>query len=196
MALTTIPTFTPSGFLQMSTPPAPLPNATEGYLPPLYGNVANTLALPAGSSPATVLIQNLGPEAAVVLLTTAAATTTGTASAGSVTVTLTSGTDVAVGQAVVGPGMNQGTFVAAISGTTLTISQPTTEAITTGSGSLNFIVPVTLPPAWSECSACSADARAACGSGLCRVGIHIGCVPESGIEISAGCKRGAVTKGR
>ncbi len=147
MALTTIPTFTPSGFLQMSTPPAPLPNATEGYLPPLYGNVANTLALPAGSSPATVLIQNLGPEAAVVLLTTAAATTTGTASAGSVTVTLTSGTDVAVGQAVVGPGMNQGTFVAAISGTTLTISQPTTEAITTGSGSLNFIVPVTLPPA-------------------------------------------------
>ncbi len=138
--LATIPTFTPSGYLQMCAP-APLPPDPSGNLPPYYGSRANTLALPAGSSPATVLIQNLGPEPAIVLLTTAAATTTGTASSGSTALTVASGTSIAVGQAVIGTGINPGTLVASVSGTAVTLSQPTIAAV---SGTVNFVVPVTL----------------------------------------------------
>jgi len=53
---------------------------------------------------------------------TAAATTTGTWSSGSNSVTLASGTGVAIGQAVTGAGMYPGTIVLAISGTSLTLS--------------------------------------------------------------------------
>jgi hypothetical protein len=144
MALATIPTFTASGYLQMSTPPAPLPNASSTAYPPLYGSVPNTLALPAGSSPATVLIQNLGPEPAIVLLTTAAATTTGTVAAGSMAMTVASGTSIAVGQAVIDSAgkLKQGTFVAAVSGTAVTLSQPALGAMS--GAAVNFVVPVTL----------------------------------------------------
>jgi hypothetical protein len=106
--------------------------------------VPNTLALPAGSSPATVLIQNLGPEPAIVLLTTAAATTTGTVAAGSKSMTVASGTSIAVGQAVIDSAgkLNEGTFVAAVSGTAVTLSQPALGAMS--SAAVNFVLPVTL----------------------------------------------------
>jgi uncharacterized protein YybS (DUF2232 family) len=138
MALATLPTFTPSAVIALVTPP-PTQSDPAGISFPYFG-IANTVALPAGSSPATVLITNLGPEPAFVLIATAVATTTGTASAGSLAVTLASGTSVVVGQAVVGTGIAQGTFVSAISGTALTLSQVTTAALV--GGTLNFVAPV------------------------------------------------------
>lgn len=139
MALTLIPTFTPSGYLTLNTPPVPPPDPTGMNTP--YVAKANTLALPAGSSPATVLIQNIGPDPVYVLLTAAAASTTGTAPSGSKTVTVASATGIAVNQAVIGVGLAEGTVVQAISGTTVTLNRPTVAALSTTA--LSFVVQVT-----------------------------------------------------
>jgi len=143
MALNLIPTFTPSATFLLVTPP-PTQSDPLGISMP-YQGIANTVALPAGSSPATVLITNLGPEPAFMGLGTAVATTTGTAAAGVKAVTLASGASVAVGQAVIAVGVPQGTVVSAISGSgsgaILTLSQATTAALSTTT--IVFVAPVT-----------------------------------------------------
>lgn len=142
MALTTIPTFTPSGYAQFATPAAALPNPSQTYLPPFYASTANTIPLPAGSAPQTVLVTNLGPEPAIVLLTTAAATTTATGIVGSSTITVASATGIVAGHAAIAAGLNQGTFVVAINGTVVTLSQPVVVALS--GTTINFVVPVAL----------------------------------------------------
>src|ERR1039457_3919014 len=107
MALNLIGTFTPSATFALVTPPPTQSNPLGINLP--YAGIANTVALPAGSSPASVLITNLGPEPAFVSLGVAVVSPTGTANAGSTAVTLSAGTSVAVGQSVVGTGIAQGT---------------------------------------------------------------------------------------
>jgi hypothetical protein len=73
-----------------------------------------------------------------------AITTTATASAASTAVTLVSGSGVAIGQYVSGPkGIAPGTYVAGISGTALTLSQATTEAVAAGTPiSITWTVPL------------------------------------------------------
>lgn len=120
--------------------------------------VPNAAAIPNGSSPTTMLVTNLGTEAAYIGLTTAAATTTATAAAGSSTITVASATGIAIGQVVLGAGIASGvvipagylqypngvqvTTVAAISGTTITLSAPVTAALS--GTTLNFINPIGL----------------------------------------------------
>jgi hypothetical protein len=140
MALTLIATFTPSAYLVLAAPPQPAYNPTLSAAGPQVP-IANTLALPAGSSPASALITNIG-KPGVVLLTTATATTTGTVAPGSTAMTVASGANIAVGQAVIGAGLNPGTFVAKVSGTAVTLSQPAIAQMTTAA--VNFVVPVTL----------------------------------------------------
>ena len=139
MAINLIGTFTPSATFTLVTPP-PTKSDPLGISMP-YAGIANTVALPAGSSPATVLITNLGPEPAFISMGTAVVSPTGTAIAGSTAVTLSSGTSVVAGQAVVGTGIAEGTFVQAINGTALTLSQPTTAVL--AGGTLSFVAPVT-----------------------------------------------------
>ncbi|KAA6459646.1 hypothetical protein DYQ86_16130 [Acidobacteria bacterium AB60] len=55
--------------------------------------------------------------------------TTGTASSGSTALTVASGTGIQVGQAVTGAGIAPNTTVAAVSGTSVTLSQNTTAAL-------------------------------------------------------------------
>jgi hypothetical protein len=140
MALQTVATFTPSGYASLVTPP-PIQSDPLGINLPYLG-IANTIALPAGSTPATVLINNLGPEPAIVLIGTAAATTTATASAGSKTLTVASGSSIAIGQAAIAAGIPQGAVVASVSGTTVTINMATTAALSTTT--INFVTTVTL----------------------------------------------------
>ena len=142
MALTLVGTFTPSGYAQFATAQDPGISTTfTGFYTTNPRAIPTAIALPAGSTPATVLISNAGPEPCWVSIAAATATTTGTATAGSTAVTLASGTSVAVGQVVVGAGIAPGTFVLVISGTALTLSQPTTAALSTTA--LNFVTPVT-----------------------------------------------------
>lgn len=129
------PTFSPSGYETFVTPPSVNSDPTGVSLP--YFGKANTVALPTGTNPASVLVQTGGPEPAFVLISAAAATTTGTAAAGATAVTLASGTSVLVGQAVIGTGIAEGTTVAAISGTALIISRATTASLSTTT--LNFV---------------------------------------------------------
>ena len=140
MALATLPTFTPSGYFQFVTPP-PAQSDPSGKTF-RYAGIANTIALPAGIAPATILISNYGPEPATVLATTAAATTTATATAGSTALTVASGSSIAVGQAAIAVGIPQGAIVTAVSGTAVTINLATTAALSTTA--INFVVPVTL----------------------------------------------------
>ena len=140
MALTLIGTFSPSAYFSLVSPP-PVQSDPAGIKFPYIG-LANTIALPAGSSPATILIANLGPEPAAVAATTAAATTTATAASGSTTLTVASATSIAVGQAAIATGIPQGAVVTAISGTAVTINLPTTAALSTTA--ISFVVPVTL----------------------------------------------------
>ena len=140
MALTTIPTFTPSGYATLVTPPA-TKSDPSGVSMPYYG-IANTIALPAGSTPATILINNLGPEPAVVTVNTAAKTTTATATAGSTALTVASGTSIVIGQAAIAVGIPEGAFVTAVNGTAVTINVATTAALSTTA--INFVTQVTL----------------------------------------------------
>jgi hypothetical protein len=55
--------------------------------------------------------------------------TTGTASANSTTLTVASGSGIVAGQLVAGAGIAPGTSVISVSGTTVTLSQPTTAAL-------------------------------------------------------------------
>jgi hypothetical protein len=143
MALQTLPTFTPSGYAQFATATVfsqyvtfAGTNATNSI------SVPTAIALPAGSGPATILIENLGPEAAWILIGTAAATTTATqATVGASTIVVASATNIALGQVVIAVGIASGTQVTGISGTTISISQPTTAALS--STAVNFVTPVT-----------------------------------------------------
>ena len=74
----------------------------------------------------------------LVLLTQAAATTTGTqATVGANTIVVASATGILVGQLAVGAGIQPGTTVTAINGTTITLSLPITAALSTTA--VNFI---------------------------------------------------------
>ena len=139
MALTLVPTFTPSGYTTLVTPP-PVTNTSAGLIP--YQGIANTVVLPAGSAPATILINNLGPEPASVLATTAAKTTTATAASGATVLTVADATSIAIGQAAIAVGIPQGAIVKAIASTAITISVATTAALSTTT--INFVAQVTL----------------------------------------------------
>lgn len=136
-------TFAPSGQTQFATATfGPTFTSFSGisYNQPL--SVATAIALPAGSAPSSVLIENLGPETAMLTIAGAAAVTTATASAGSLTITVASATGILVGQVVVNGGaLSPGTAVAAISGTTVTLTQPLLLALS--STTLSFITAVT-----------------------------------------------------
>jgi gliding motility-associated-like protein len=71
--------------------------------------------------------------------TTSIAIPTGTAASGATSLTVSSATGVAVGQAVVGVGIAPNTMVNAVSGTTITLSVPTTAALATTP--LAFFIP-------------------------------------------------------
>jgi hypothetical protein len=132
MALTLYPTFTPSGWLNFATALVQLQGVTQTGIPQFGSVAAPTGAkLPAGTSPASVLISNIGPDPAVVAIAAATASTTGTATAGSTALAVTSGTSIAVGQVVVGVGIAPGTVVASVSGTAVTLSIPTIAALST-----------------------------------------------------------------
>lgn len=133
-------TFTFQAAVNIATPP-PLPPNPSSYVLPPYVPIATTVALPAGSSPTTVLVTNLGAEAAFVALTTAAATTTATGTAGSTTITVASSTSIATGQAAIAVGIAVGTYVVAVSGTTVTLSQPITAGLS--GTTINFVTQVT-----------------------------------------------------
>ncbi len=90
--------------------------------------VANT-AVPAGF----VGDWEIGAPAATDLFTNATTLTEGSASA-----TVTSGTNIKVGQLISGPGIATGTYVAAISGTALTLSQAATATFATTGSLLTF----------------------------------------------------------
>jgi hypothetical protein len=142
MALTLVGTFTPSGYLTFQTAKNPgVSNTFNGGVAYNPFAVPTGYALPAGSSPATVLIENAGPDACVVLISAAAESPTGTANAGSTALTVSSGTGIVVGQAVVGAGIAPGTTVAAVSGTAVTLSLATTAAV---SSTVNFLTVLTL----------------------------------------------------
>ncbi len=93
----------------------------------------------------------------------AVVTPTGTWSSGSESVTLSSGTSVAVGQVVTGTGIAKGTQVFAISGTALTLSIPATAS---GSGAtLSFYANVSYP--WTyyfNCTTCIFQIEGTSGS--------------------------------
>jgi hypothetical protein len=148
-----VASFAPSGYLQFTTALLPFQTTTySGIVGTNWLAVPTTVALPVGSSPAAVVIENLGPEPAFVLLTTAAATTTATqATVGALSIVVASDAGVQVGQSVVGVGIAPGTLVTgpatsssnpAVSSTTITISQPTTAVLSTTA--VSFVVPVTL----------------------------------------------------
>lgn len=125
MAVTTVPTFTPTGYAQFAAQAFP-----------------TTIALPAGTAPATVIVSCLGPDPAIVVLGTAAATTTGTASSGSTALTVASATGIVLGQNVVGTGLQPGTQVQKIVGLVITLTLPTTAAL--AAAAVNFITALTL----------------------------------------------------
>jgi hypothetical protein len=88
-----------------------------------------------------VLITNAGPDPAWVLLTTAAASPTGSAgSAGALSFTVSSNSDIALGQATIGTNIPAGAYVTGISGTTITVNVPLTGVV---SGTVNFVTQVT-----------------------------------------------------
>lgn len=68
-------------------------------------------------------------------------TTTGSASSGAYTVTVGDATGIAGGNVISGTGIQSGTFLTGISGTTASLSQPTTGAV---SGNVQFFQPNTL----------------------------------------------------
>ena len=146
MALQTLPTFTPSGYLDFTTALVSPPSYTtfSGIFlsNPALVAAPTAYAMPSGSAPDKVLIDNRGPDDCVVLIAAAAATTTGTATAGSTALTVASGTSIAVGQVVVGAGVAPGTTVAAVASTAVTLSQPTTAALSTTA--VSFVTAVTL----------------------------------------------------
>lgn len=136
-------TFAPSGYALLTAATVPSISTTPSGITATNFVVAPmAIALPAGSAPAAVLLQNLGPDPASILIAAAAATTTATqAIVGSRTIVVASASGVAIGQVVVAAGISQGTLVVGISGTTITISQPTTAALSTTA--VNFITAVT-----------------------------------------------------
>jgi len=97
--------------------------------------------LPSNLSPTAALIQCIGPQPAVILLGTAVATTTGTVAAGATAMTVASGTSIAVGQLIVGIGIASGTYVAAVTGTAVKLSQPAAAALS--GATVNFVGAVT-----------------------------------------------------
>lgn len=132
--------------------------------------VSNAFPLPAGSSPTTCIVTNLGNETVYVNLITPAASTTATqATVGVSTIVVASASSIAVGQVVIGAGIAGGpvipagylqypngvqrTTVVAINGTTITLSAPITAALS--STSVVFVTPVVLgsglalPQGWS-----------------------------------------------
>jgi hypothetical protein len=143
MAVTTLPTFTPSGYLEFATAQDPGSSTTfTGITVTNPRAVPTAAALPVGSSPASVLIENLGPEPAILTIAAAAATTTGTAASGGTALTVASATSIAVGQVVVGAGIQPGTLVQAIVGLVVTLTLPTTAALS--STAVNFVAAVSL----------------------------------------------------
>jgi len=124
MAVSTLPVFTPTGYTQV----------TAKYYP-------QAVALPLVGGETSALIQNIGPAPAVVLLGVTARATTGTVAAGSTAMTVANGTSVAVGQLIVGVGIVSGTYVAAVSGTAVTLSLAASAALS--STTVNFIASVT-----------------------------------------------------
>lgn len=140
MALQTLPTLTPSGYAEFATAIVPFNYTTFSGVPATQPTaVATAIALPAGTAPDKILLQNLGADPAIVTIAAAAATTTGTAAAGSTTMTVASATGIVVGQVVVAVGVPAGTAALAISGTTVTLTQATTAALS--SAAVNFITP-------------------------------------------------------
>jgi hypothetical protein len=140
-----VPTFSPTGYLTFATAligGAPYITFSGVTAYTQYQSVPTGAALPAGSSPASVFIQNAGPDDVVVAIAAATATTTGTANAGSTALTVASGTGIVVGQVVVGAGIQLGTVVAAVSGTAVTLSLPTTAPLSTTA--VSFCNPITL----------------------------------------------------
>jgi len=138
-----------------------LPSASIAYLTQVE-SVTGTCS----SSCAVVLSQNtIGAVSGTVNFitppTNLIAATSGTVSSGSTAVTIVvplSGT-IAVGDTIGGPaGLPTGTYVAAISGTSLTLSQPVTSAITAG-GLWFWNSPANIGPVvsyfgkWSTCTA-------------------------------------------
>jgi hypothetical protein len=86
---------------------------------PAYLRVALNASVPAG------VVGGIEAQADV------PASTTGSASSGSTALTVASGTGIVPGQVVSGAGIAPGTFVAAVSGTSVTLSQNTTAALST-----------------------------------------------------------------
>jgi hypothetical protein len=142
VALQTLPTLTPTGYAQFATA-TPIFTLTAPY-GGTYGEaraMPTAIALPAGSAPTLVFVENIGPEDCVVSIAAAAATTTGTASSGSTSLTVASPTNIAVGQVVVAAGIQPGTLVQAIAGDVVTLSLPTTAPLSTTA--VNFVTAVT-----------------------------------------------------
>lgn len=121
--------------------------AIANFTPSAYTQVTalgfpQVIALPAGGA-ATALITALGPGIVVVLPQTAAATTTATqATVGASTLTLASAASVAIGQLVLAAGVPAGTIVIGIAGSVITISNPTTAALS--AIAINFFAPVAI----------------------------------------------------
>ena len=113
MAASTLPVFTPTAYTQV---------AAQFY--------AKAVKFPLVGGETTALITVLGLPV-VVAAATPAASTTATAAAGATTITLASGTSVAQGQLIIGAGIVPGTYLEAGSGTSWTLSQPTTAALST-----------------------------------------------------------------
>ena len=131
--------FTPTGYATVAAPPDLPSDPTGNSLP--YVPISNAIPLPTGTTPAAVSVENIGPETAYFLIAAAAASPTGTAAAGATVITVSVGTGIATGQQVLGAGIATGTFVVAVNGTSVTLSRPTTLAL---SGTqLNFVTPVT-----------------------------------------------------
>lgn len=144
MALSLYPTFTPSGFLTFATAQFSPSFISPTGIQVTHGSaytVPTGASLPVGSSPASVLVSNLGPDPAYVAIAAAAATTTGTANAGSTTLTVVSGSGIVSGQVVVGAGIAPGCAVVSISGTTVTLTIATTAPLSTTA--VNFLAPIT-----------------------------------------------------
>ena len=111
MAASTLPVFTPTAYTQV---------AAQFY--------AKAVKFPLVGGETTALITVLGLPV-VVAAATPAASTTATAAAGATTITLASGTSVALGQLIVGVGIAPGTTLIAGAGTSWTLSQPATAAL-------------------------------------------------------------------
>jgi hypothetical protein len=108
----------------MPAPTRPLFTPAGGYAEVVAQQLAQALKIPLVGGESTVLITCLGSAPAVVALSVPAASTTGSAAAGSNRVAAASADHIVPTQIVLGAGVAPGTIVTAISGSTVTLSQP------------------------------------------------------------------------